>query len=206
MRLFSDVCQRRVRYRVRRTIDMRGHTMHETDEDLQNLRELIERSIERAGPFLRSSFEMPEHSLSAEQVSRYLQGIPTVAFATVTARGEPRVAPIGAIFYRGRFYIPTTMESARVGHVCKRPGVSLTLFESIGLAIIVHGQGVVLGQDHPDFATLVELQVQHSGESVNNWGTGAFVRVDADVMFTYARDPGTFPHEPRDEKQGSGSP
>lgn len=167
--------------------------MHETPDDLQTLRALLATSIDSAGPFLRSSFEMPEHSLSAEQVAHYLQGIPTVAFATVTAKGEPRVAPIGAIFYRGRFYIPTTMNSARVRHASKRPGVSLTLFESIGLGIIVHGQGVVIGHEHPDYATLVALQVEHSGSSVDEWGVGAFLRVDADVMYTYARVPTNFP-------------
>lgn len=167
--------------------------MHETVDDLRELQALLTGSMEQAGPFLRTSFEMPEQSLSAAQVAHHLQGVPTVAFATVSAKGEPRVAPIGAIFYRGRFYIPTVMGAARVRHAIKRPASSLTLFNDIGLAIIVHGQAVVIERQHPDYATLVAMQIEHSGSSVDSWGVGAFLRIDADVMYTYARVPGDYP-------------
>ena len=73
--------------------------MRETAEDLQRLQTLLDDSIDRAGPFPRRSFEMPEHSLSAGQLAGHLQGSFTLALATVTARGEPRVAPIGALFF-----------------------------------------------------------------------------------------------------------
>ena len=42
--------------------------MHETPTELTRLQELLDDSIERASGFLRSSFEMPEHSLSARQL------------------------------------------------------------------------------------------------------------------------------------------
>ena len=82
--------------------------MHETNEDLAWLQSVIDHSIERAGPYLRSSFRMPTHSLSPGQLVSLLDGILEVALATVTARNEPRVSPIGALFWRGRFYIPTS--------------------------------------------------------------------------------------------------
>src|SRR5690349_17465632 len=84
-----------------------GAEMKETPEDIIQLQAILDQSIEKAGSFLRSSMEMPEHSLSATQLVNYLQGNQTVAFATVTAKGEPRIAPIGSFFYRGHFYIPT---------------------------------------------------------------------------------------------------
>jgi hypothetical protein len=68
--------------------------MQETPEDLHELQALIDRSMERAGAFLRSSFQMPDHCLPAAQLVCYQQGFQTVAFATVTKRGDPRVAPI----------------------------------------------------------------------------------------------------------------
>jgi hypothetical protein len=40
--------------------------MRETPADLRRLQALLDDSIQRASPFLRSSFEMPEHSLSAD--------------------------------------------------------------------------------------------------------------------------------------------
>src|SRR4051794_4490794 len=112
--------------------------MHETPEDMQRLRALLERSIARAGAFLRRSFEMPEHSLSAEQLVSYLVGIQNVALATVTAKGEPRVAPIGALFYRGRFHIPTVATAARTRMIAARPAVSLTHYVGNDLAVITH--------------------------------------------------------------------
>jgi hypothetical protein len=70
--------------------------MKETPEDLKNLQDLLDESIERAGAFLRNSFEMPELSLSAGELVEVLHGSLTVAFSTITARDEPRVAPVGA--------------------------------------------------------------------------------------------------------------
>src|SRR5258707_15367215 len=100
--------------------------MNETAADLERLSVLMTSSIERAGPFLRESFEMPTHSLAAAQLVALLQGVCTVSLATVTAKGEPRVAPIGAIFYHGQFCIPTVATAVRVRHIRQRPAVSLT--------------------------------------------------------------------------------
>jgi hypothetical protein len=167
--------------------------MRETPEDAARLEAVLRQSIARAGPFLRSSFEMPEHSLSARQLIAYLQGVQTVALATVTAKGEPRVAPIGAIFYRGTFYIPTTAEAARTRHIARRPAVSLTLFAGDGLAIIVHGRAVIVRPDNPDFAPIEEIQRESRGTSVREWGDGVYLRIEADTCYTYARDPDHYP-------------
>jgi hypothetical protein len=167
--------------------------VHETPQDLDELDALLIASMEKAGPFLRSSFEMPEKSLNARQLCGYLDGIQTVAVATVTAKGEPRVAPIGAFLYRGRFHIPTTMEAARVRHVRRQPAISLTQFEGIDFAVIVHGSAIVLGDDHPDFATLETIQREQTGSSVREWGRGAFIRVAASTFYTFARYPDRFP-------------
>ena len=98
--------------------------MRETPADLERLQALLDRSIEGAGPFLRSSFEMPEHSLSAAQLAGHLQGSLTVALATTTARGEPRVAPISALFVGGEFCLPSVAQAARTRHLVARPAAS----------------------------------------------------------------------------------
>ena len=132
--------------------------MRETAGDLNELQALLEDSATRASPFLRASFEIPEHSLSAEQVAGHLAGSLTVALATVTAKGEPRVAPINALFYRGSFHIPTVAQAARARHLAKRPGASLTYYEGIELAVIVHGQAAIIPQGTPTFDDLDEVQ------------------------------------------------
>ena len=154
---------------------------------------MLSHSIEQAGAFLRSSFEMPEHSLSAQQLIHYLQGSHTVALATVTARGEPRVAPIGSLFWRSHFYIPTVAQAARTRHVRARPAISLTHYAGIDLAIIVHGRAVIVSPESSDFTVLDALQQEATGESVLSWGEGVFLRIDPDVLYSYARYPESFP-------------
>ena len=167
--------------------------MRETPEDVGQLQGLIEQSIAQAGTFLRESFQMPEHSLSAAQLVVYLQGIKNVALATTTASGEPRVAPIGSLFYRGHFCIPTVATAARTRHILRRPAVSLTHFVGDDLAIIVHGRGVALPADHADFAAIEQLHRDTNGQSPREWGEGIYVRVEPTVLYTFARYPEQFP-------------
>lgn len=160
---------------------------------MERLNALLSSSIERAGDVLRSSFQMPEHSLSAAQLVRYLRGIQTVALATVTGKGEPRVAPTGAMFWRGRFYIPTiptVAGAARTRHVLARPAVSMTHYSGNGLAVIAHGHVLVLAPGDRDFDALEALQTELSGQSVLDWGEGVYLEVEADVIYTYTREAG----------------
>jgi hypothetical protein len=162
--------------------------MRESPADLERLQALIDRSIEGAGAFLRNAFEMPERSLSAAQLVDRLQGSRTVALATATARGEPRVAPIGSLFVRASFHVPTVAQAARTRHLVARPAASLTYFEGTSMAVVVHGHVAVIDADDPAFAELDALQVQCGNESVNEWqGDGVYLRLDADRLFTYAR-------------------
>lgn len=169
--------------------------MHETPEDMERLQALLDRSIERAGVFLRRSFEMPEHSLSAGQLAHYLRGIQNVALATVTAKGEPRVAPIGSLFYRSRFHIPTVATAARTRMVSARPSMSLTHFVGDDLAIIAHGSATIISGEHPDFAVVEAMQREASDQSVRDWGDGVYLRVEAETLVTFARYPDQFPSE-----------
>lgn len=167
--------------------------MQETPGDLQQLQELLDQSIANAGAFLRSSFEMPEHSLSARQLAGYLTGLRTVALATVTARGEPRVAPTGSLFFRGRFAIPTVASATKARHAAARPAVSLTLYDRNDLAIIAHGHASAITADDPDFATLEGLQRAADGTSVRDWGEGVYLRITANALYTYALQPEMYP-------------
>ncbi len=168
--------------------------MRETAGDLERLQALLDDSIAVASPFLRSSFEMPEHSLSAQQLAVHLQGSLTVALATVTRRDEPRVAPINALFFRGSFHVPTVAESARARNVARRPAVSLSYFEGTAMAVIVHGRATTIEANHPAFAVLDELQVASGVESPTSWdGSPLYIKVEAATIFTYASHPDSHP-------------
>lgn len=168
--------------------------MQETREDLQRLQGLMDDSLERASSFLRRSFGIPEHSLSADQLVSHLQGSLTIALGTVTASGEPRVAPINALFFLGEFCVPTVAESARARHLASRPSVSLTYFENDDLAVIVHGQAMIVGDDDPEFAKLDELQTGYGMQSPREWdGRAIYLRIQPTVIYTYAGEPDRYP-------------
>jgi hypothetical protein len=163
--------------------------MYETPEEIEHLQQLLDRSIEQAGAFLRSSFEMPSHSLSARQLAHLWQGLQTVAFATATKKGEPLVAPIGALLFHGRFYIPTVASALRTRHILQRPSVSFTYYQGNEVAVIVHGEAEIIRSDDPRFSGLETFQREMSGSSVREWGEGVFLHIIPRVIYTYAHFP-----------------
>jgi hypothetical protein len=164
-----------------------------TAEQLAELDALLQHSIATAGEFLRRSFEMPEHSLSAAQLVRYLETDRVVALATTTARGAPRVAPVASVFFGGRFHLPTSATSSRVRHATARPEISLTHYVDVDAAIIAHGVAVLVGSQHPDFAALNARYPAEWFQQLCERGDGVYLRLDARALFTYARDPAAFP-------------
>ena len=163
--------------------------MRETQEDIERLQALLDSSIERAGAFLRRSFQMPHHSLTAQELVNCWQDVQTVALATVTTRGEPRIAPIGSLLYRGDIYIPTVATAARTRHIMKRPAVSLTLFRENELAIIVHGYATIISRDHADFEALENLLYAATHTKAGEWGEGVYLHIQAEAIYTYNNHP-----------------
>jgi pyridoxine/pyridoxamine 5'-phosphate oxidase len=161
--------------------------MRESAEDLERLQRLLDDSVERASPFLRSSFQLPERSLDAASLAARLDGSLTVALATATARGEPRVAPINAFFLKGAFYVPTVAESARARHLARRPAASLTYFEGTSLAVIAHGIVEIIAAEHPAFDELDRTQLALGRQSPREWrGRAVYLHLVPSALFTYA--------------------
>lgn len=170
--------------------------MQERETDLDEFQSLLDHSIEQAGSFLRDAMQLDRNSLSSRQVARFLEGIRTVSLASVTTKGEPRVAPIAAIFVRGRYYIPTVKSAARARHLRKRPGVSLTEYCGEQNAITIHGQATLLDISHPDFDEIDELFTSLTTESgPREWGGDGplYIRIDPDVMYATALEPANYP-------------
>lgn len=168
--------------------------MRETAEDIEAFARLATESIEKAGSFVRSSLQMPGHSLSAGQVLRYWDRIHTAAVATVTAKGEPRVAPTGVALFRGHFVVPTVAGAARTKAINIRPAISISHFDEGDLAIIAHGHARTIGQSDPLFRELAALQRELSeGRDVSNWeGTGVYLWMTTQTLYTFARQPEQF--------------
>jgi hypothetical protein len=166
--------------------------MYETKSELEDLQRLLDRSMGGAGAHVRSIFK-DEHRLSALQVSAYLMGVRQVAAATVSSKGEPRVAPVDSVFFHGKFHVSTDMNSLRAKHLQRKPQLSLTYFESADPAIIAHGIAEFIGKDNQDFVRLDAEWVKAYGQSVSELSsTVTFIRLDARRMLAYALHPERF--------------
>ncbi len=164
--------------------------MHETDDDLAALQELIDRSYASAGPHLLR-IHTPERRLNAEQVAERLTGMRLLALATVTADGRPVVGPVDGVFYRGAFHFGSSPDSTRFRHIAKRPHVSATHLPGEELAVTVHGRAVPVdvGVDRGFRQALLDIYVPRYGpewESHMLDGGAMYARIDADKMFTFA--------------------
>ena len=167
--------------------------MHETTEDIATLQELIDRSYASAGEHLLS-IHTPDRRLTAEQVAQLLQGMCLLALATVTADGRPIVGPVDGVFYKGAFHFGSAPDSVRFKHIGKRPQVSATHLPGEELAITVHGRAVPIdihGDEHAGYKqTLMDIYLpQYGDEWLRILESGAFARIDADRMFTFAMEP-----------------
>jgi Pyridoxamine 5'-phosphate oxidase len=140
--------------------------MQETRQDLADLEQLLDESRRSAGPHLREVFA-DDRALTAEELADRLTGVRILAVATTSAAGDPMVAPLDGIFYRGRFHFASTRDSVRTRHLVARPAVSATYFEGESLAVVVHGKALKVDLDDPDErgfrACLVELYAPRYG-------------------------------------------
>jgi Pyridoxamine 5'-phosphate oxidase len=167
--------------------------VYETPEELDELQALIDRSFAGAGPHLLGIMKA-ERRLTARQVVRYLDGIKHISLATVTAKGEPRVAPLDSYFVHGRFIASTGGRSIRLRHLRARPAVSLTHVVGDDVAVVVNGRAEIVERGQPDADELDQIATGIYGSSPFGWGEGVvFIRVVPDVMFTYAFHPEDFP-------------
>ena len=158
---------------------------HETPEDLAELQRLIDASHAGAGAHLLRIFS-DERRVSAEDLPERLAGIQVLHLATVTARGEPRVAPVDGHFYRGRFYFGSAADSNRFRNIRARPSVSATVTHGEEFAVVVHGTAVEVDPRAPENSDLRDfLNEQYDGDWVDRGPQNPYARIDADKLFTF---------------------
>jgi uncharacterized pyridoxamine 5'-phosphate oxidase family protein len=160
--------------------------VYETEDDLRALQELLDGSHAGAGPHLRAIFD-DDRRIPAVQLPALLPGVQVLALATVTARGEPRVAPVDGLFYRGRFHFGSSDDSARFRHIRARPAVSATHLRGEELAVVVHGRAVEIDPRGPDEEGFrAYLNETYPGWDDAAWAAGApYARIDPSAMFTF---------------------
>jgi hypothetical protein len=166
--------------------------LHETAEDLEALRALLERSYSRGGTHLLRIHDEARR-LTAEQVAERLQGMCLLALATVTADGRPIVGPVDGIFFRGAFHFGSSPDSIRAKHIARGSSVSATHLPGEELAVTVHGRAVPVDTSSGDFReTLLSIYTPRYGDDWVDFldGGPVYWRIEAERMFTFHMPPG----------------
>ena len=165
----------------------------ETEDEIHALQSLLDQTFAHANPHL-TAIVKPERRLNARQVARYLQGTKHVAFATVNAKGQPRVAPLDGVFIHGRFSVSTGGRAARVAHLRANPACSAAHMDGDTVGIVVHGRADVIGRDDAGVEELEPIWRGIYGSSPFEWGEGVvFMRIEPTSMWAYAFHPDHFP-------------
>lgn len=161
--------------------------MHETAADLERLQSLLDASAARASEHL-TSIVTPERRLTAPQVCSVLTGMCTLALATVTAGGEPRVGGVDGHFLRGRWLFTTSGTAIKVRHLRARPACSVAHLRGDDLGVFVHGRAVLMGAaDAPSWVE--DHLVAHYGLSPSTLGHDiVYAWVEPSWMVAYAFD------------------
>ena len=164
--------------------------MHETEEDLRRLQELLDRSYEHAGPHLLEVHAEPRRMGAAETVER-LAGRLLVVVATTTSDGRPLTSPVDAVLFRGALHFGSSPDTLRLRHLRAQSSVSATWAPRREMAVTVHGEAVFVDVSASENAAFRRVLLDVYAPSVGpEWerflDSGvAYHRIDARRMFAF---------------------
>ena len=159
--------------------------MHETSEDIARLQALLDASHAAAGAHLRSIFA-DERRVAAADLPARLTGVQVTHLATVTARGQPRVAPVDGLFFRAALYVGTAPGAMRARHLRVRPQVSASIAHGEEFALVLHGRAVELDLDAPENDGLRAYYTEVYGQAWESFRQGnPYWRLEPERIFTF---------------------
>ncbi|MFI1918186.1 pyridoxamine 5'-phosphate oxidase family protein [Nocardia sp. NPDC020380] len=167
--------------------------MRESTEELTELQALLDASLTRSTAHLRSIIDS-ERSLTAEQLTRVLTGMCTLALSTVTATGEPRISGADGHFLHGAWHFGTARTAAKAKHLAARPVASVAHMRGEELGVFTHGRVEVLNPAHgdpdPAWPELLAYFKDFYGDDAFDWDNDiVYYRLRPHWMTAYAPDP-----------------
>jgi uncharacterized pyridoxamine 5'-phosphate oxidase family protein len=166
--------------------------MFETDAELAELDALFKAHMARANPHMKA-IVTPKRQLNARQVTTYLTGTKHVAFATVNAKGEPRVSPLDSLFIHGRFTLSTDEVATKIAHLRRNPACSAVHMDGDRIAVAVNGTVEWVPREHPDHDEIHEAWKRQYESDPYDWGGVLLFRIQPISMWAYAFHPEEFP-------------
>jgi hypothetical protein len=168
--------------------------MHETEEELDRLQELLDESLAGSTSHLRSIITPGERTLTARQLTAVCAGMCTLAISTVTANCEPRVSAVDGHLLHGSWVFSTERSAAKARHLAARPAVSVAYLKGEEVGVFAHGRAQELnpadGPDDPEWPAVLGHMTAHYGVSPLTWGDVVYYRLAAHWMVAFASNPG----------------
>lgn len=162
--------------------------MHETPAEVAALQRLLDDSYAHAGSHLKG-IHTEARRVSAERLCALLVRVCILDVATVSSRGEPRVAPLDGLFFHGRFVVGTSPTSLRFRHLRRNDAVSAAHTRGEELSVLVHGSAVEVETSDPREELLHDFFREVYGPDYDSWGfwgKAGFWRIEPKLMFAAA--------------------
>jgi uncharacterized pyridoxamine 5'-phosphate oxidase family protein len=162
--------------------------VHETEQDLAELQGILDLSYARAGAHLRSIWG-EDSRLDARALCAELDGIEVLDLATLSPRGEPRVAPVDGMFFRGRFWFGSADTSARFRNIRANPAVSAAITRGLEtFLVLVHGHAVEIDPRGPEaegFAAMPRALYDFDWDAAHP--DAPYARIEPQTMLAFRR-------------------
>jgi uncharacterized pyridoxamine 5'-phosphate oxidase family protein len=162
--------------------------MHETPAEVAELERLLDASYARAGEHLQG-IHTPARRVNATRLCELLVRVCVLDVATVSSKGEPRVAPLDGLFFHGRFVIGTSPKSLRFRQLARNAAVSAAHTRGEKLSVLVHGTAVSIDTSDPREEPLHQYFREVYGPDYDSWGfwgKAGFWRIEPRLMFAAA--------------------
>lgn len=167
--------------------------MYETSDDLAALQRLLDESYATAGAHLRSIIT-PQRRAAAVELPELLPGVQQLHLATVSASGEPLVAPVDGLLCRGRLWFGSSPDSVRCRHIAARPAISGSIAHGERFGLAVHGTAIRVDLDDPACADFNRYAADVYGDWWHDWAREqVYWRIRPRRMFTFHNPEGTGP-------------
>lgn len=128
----------------------------------------------------------------------------TLALATVTVTGEPRISGADGHLLHGRWIFGTDRQAVKARHLGARPGVSAAYMRGEELGVFAHGQVVTLnpadGAADPQWPAVLDYMTGHHGQSPLAWGDVVYYRLEPHWMVAFASDPAKLLSRPKSQR------
>lgn len=111
---------------------------YETPADLDELQSLLDRSAAAAGTHHRG-IHGDKPQVTAVELVDLLSGMQVLDLATVSSKGEPRVAPVDGHLHHAKWMFGSAKTSLRARHLARNPAASVAHTRGEGMCVLTHG-------------------------------------------------------------------